>query len=101
MITETRVILKNSGKINPESIFEYIEVGGYSALKKALNLDPWVIPDLIEKAGLRGRGGAGFPTGTKNRFTAQSCEECQKYVVCNADEGEPGTFKDRVIMETD
>ncbi|MFP4556794.1 MAG: NADH-quinone oxidoreductase subunit NuoF [Bacteroidales bacterium] len=101
MITETRVILKNSGSINPESISEYIEAGGYSALRKALTLDPWLIPDLIEKAGLRGRGGAGFPTGTKNRFTAQSCEECQKYVVCNADEGEPGTFKDRVIMETD
>lgn len=101
MITETRVILKNSGRINPESILEYIKAGGYSSLKKALTVDPWVIPDLIEKAGLRGRGGAGFPTGTKNRFTDQSCEVCQKYVVCNADEGEPGTFKDRVIMETD
>ena len=100
MITETRVILKDTGKINPESITEYIDAGGYSALKKTLTLDPWVIPETIENAGLRGRGGAGFPTGTKNRFTAQSCVECQKYVVCNADEGEPGTFKDRVIMET-
>jgi NADH:ubiquinone oxidoreductase subunit F (NADH-binding) len=101
MITETRIILKNSGKINPDSIDEYLTSGGYEALKKALSLDPWLVPDTIEKAGLRGRGGAGFPSGTKNRFTAQSCTDCQKYVVCNADEGEPGTFKDRVIMETD
>lgn len=101
MITETRVVLKNSGIIDPNSIDQYIEAGGYQALKKALAFDPWVVPETLEKAGLRGRGGAGFPTGTKNKFTAQSCAECQKFVVCNADEGEPGTFKDRVIMETD
>lgn len=101
MITEKRVILKNSGVINPESIDEYIAAGGYKGLEKALGLDPFSIPDIIDKSGLRGRGGAGFPTGTKNRYTSQSCTDCQKYVVCNADEGEPGTFKDRVIMETD
>lgn len=101
MIAEKRVILKNSGVINPESIDEYIDSGGFEALKKALLLEPSSVPEIIEKSGLRGRGGAGFPTGTKNRFTSQSCSDCQKFVVCNADEGEPGTFKDRVIMETD
>jgi NADH:ubiquinone oxidoreductase subunit F (NADH-binding) len=101
MISETRIVLKNSGKIDPDSIDDYIAAGGYDSLKKALAFEPWVIPDTIEKAGLRGRGGAGFPSGTKNKFTAQACTDCQKYVVCNADEGEPGTFKDRVIMETD
>ncbi len=101
MITEKRVILKNSGVINPESIDAYIAAGGYKALEKALTLEPSAIPNIIDKSGLRGRGGAGFPTGTKNRYTSQSCTDCQKYVVCNADEGEPGTFKDRIIMETD
>jgi len=100
MISETRVILKNSGEINPKSIDDYIGKGGYDALKKSFELNPWEIPQLIEDAGLRGRGGAGFSTGAKNRFTAESCSVCPKYVVCNADEGEPGTFKDRVIMET-
>ena len=81
MISETRVILKNSGLIDPNSIEQYIEAGGYQALRKALALDPWVIPETLEKAGLRGRGGAGFPTGTKNKYTAESCAKCQKYVV--------------------
>lgn len=102
MIVETRVILKNAGKINPESIDDYIASGGYQGLKQALAMHPVEVIDLVLEAGLRGRGGAGFSTGTKQKFTGKSCQECpQRYVVVNADEGEPGTFKDRVIMEND
>lgn len=102
MITETRVTLQNIGKINPESIEDYIAVGGYEGLKKALKMEPFSIIDEMLEAGLRGRGGAGFSTGMKQKFTSKSCQDCpQRYVVVNADEGEPGTFKDRVIMEED
>ncbi len=102
MIKETRVTLKNIGKINPESIDDYIATGGYEGLKKALTMKPFSIIDEILEAGLRGRGGAGFSTGMKKKFTSESCQSCpQRYVVVNADEGEPGTFKDRVIMEQD
>jgi NADH:ubiquinone oxidoreductase subunit F (NADH-binding) len=102
MIKETRIVLKNIGKIDPESIDEYIEAGGYQGLKKALSMDPFSIIDEMTEAGLRGRGGAGFSTGMKKKFTSQGCQDCpQRYVVVNADEGEPGTFKDRVIMEQD
>lgn len=101
MFRETKIALKNIGKINPESIDDYIAVGGYSSLSLTLKRHPFEIIEEVEKSGLRGRGGAGFPTGTKNRFTTQSCEECERYIVCNADEGEPGTFKDRIIMEND
>ncbi|MBW6498658.1 MAG: NADH-quinone oxidoreductase subunit NuoF [Bacteroidales bacterium] len=102
MIKETRITLKNVGKINPESIDDYIAAGGYAGLKKALKMEPFSIIDEVLEAGLRGRGGAGFSTGTKKKFTSKSCLTCpQRYVVVNADEGEPGTFKDRVIMEND
>jgi NADH:ubiquinone oxidoreductase subunit F (NADH-binding) len=102
MIKETRITLKNIGKINPESIDDYIATGGYEGLKKALTMEPFSIIDELLDAGLRGRGGAGFSTGMKQKFTSQSCQACpQRYVVVNADEGEPGTFKDRVIMEQD
>lgn len=101
MLVEHRVALRNTGKINPDNIDDYISRGGYSALRKALELPPQVIVNELTNAGLRGRGGAGFPTGTKNQSTAIVCTDCEKYVVCNADEGEPGTFKDRIIMETD
>lgn len=101
MIEEKRIALKNSGLINPERIEEYLKVGGYDALKKALKGSPSKIVEELTIAGLRGRGGAGFPTGTKNQAAAISCTDCEKFVVCNADEGEPGTFKDRIIMETD
>ncbi len=102
MIKETRIVLKNIGKINPESIDDYIAAGGYKGLRKALSMDPLSIIDEMTEAGLRGRGGAGFSTGMKKKFTSQGCLECpQRYVVVNADEGEPGTFKDRVIMEQD
>ncbi len=102
MIKETRITLKNIGTINPESIDDYISAGGYEGLKKALTMKPFSIIDEMLEAGLRGRGGAGFSTGMKQKFTSKSCQECpQRYVVVNADEGEPGTFKDRVIMEQD
>ncbi len=102
MIKETRIILKNIGKINPESIDDYISAGGYKGLEKALGLKPVEVIDELLEAGLRGRGGAGFSTGMKQKFTSESCLKCpQRYVVVNADEGEPGTFKDRVIMEQD
>ena len=103
MIKEQKIALLNAGKYNPERIDEYIAMGGYNKVKKALQENPLDIIELLIDAKLRGRGGAGFPTGLKNKFTNESvCERCvQKYIVCNADEGEPGTFKDRVIMEQD
>lgn len=101
MIQEKRIALRNSGLINPESIDEYIECGGYQAFAKSLTMNPSDVSDIITNSGLRGRGGAGFPTGTKEKSTAQTCIDCLKYIICNADEGEPGTFKDRIIMETD
>ncbi len=101
MAKEIRIALRNSGLINPESIQEYISADGYQALRKALRSEPIGIYEEIYDSGLRGRGGAGFPTGTKEKAAALICSNCEKFVVCNADEGEPGTFKDRIIMETD
>ncbi len=103
MIQETKIALKNAGKINPLSISEYQSAGGFSALKESLKKEPKQIIQTINDSGLRGRGGAGFPTGMKGRFTDEAvCHYCgPKYIICNADEGEPGTFKDRVIMEQD
>ena len=96
-----RIVLKNSGIIDPENIEEYIGAGGYEALEKALlEMTPNDVIDVVKASGLRGRGGAGFPTGLKWSFTAP-LEAEQKYIVINADEGEPGTFKDRLIMEGD
>lgn len=99
MINEKRIILQHAGKINPLSIDEYLAVGGYEAFGKALHSEPTDLLKVIEQSGLKGRGGAGFPTGIKTQTTYGSQATCLKYVVCNADEGEPGTFKDRVIME--
>ncbi len=98
---ESRIVLRNSGIIDPESIDEYLGTGGYEAWEKALlQMKPADIVEEVKQSGLRGRGGAGFPTGLKWSFTAPiKCD--QKYVVVNADEGEPGTFKDRLIMEGD
>jgi len=101
VIAEKRIALKNLGKINPENIDDYLFHGGYQSLAVALEMDPSSVISEIEKSGLRGRGGAGFPTGSKNQYTSQSCDVCERYIVCNADEGEPGTFKDRIIMEND
>ncbi|MEJ5316947.1 MAG: NADH-ubiquinone oxidoreductase-F iron-sulfur binding region domain-containing protein [Tenuifilum sp.] len=101
MLKEYRIALRNSGLINPESIDEFIAADGYQALRKALKSEPLGIYEEIYDSGLRGRGGAGFPTGAKEKAAAVICSDCEKYVICNADEGEPGTFKDRIIMETD
>ncbi|NLW08952.1 MAG: NADH-quinone oxidoreductase subunit NuoF [Firmicutes bacterium] len=96
-----RVVLRNCGRIDPDSIEEYIANGGYEALGKALTgMTPEQVVETVKASGLRGRGGAGFPTGLKWSFTAPITAD-QKYIICNADEGEPGTFKDRLILEGD
>lgn len=96
---QNRIALKNCGKIDPESIDEYIAVDGYKALEKCLfELSREEVIKIVTDSGLRGRGGAGFPTGKKWAFTASAQNE-QKYVVCNADEGDPGAFMDRSILE--
>ncbi len=98
---EVRIALRNVGKIKPDSIDEYIASGGYEALKKARTLDRGeLIATIEETSRLRGRGGAAFSTG-KKWSSAYASKEETKYLVCNADEGEPGTYKDRVIMEGD
>lgn len=98
---QMRVVLRNCGLIDPESIDEYIARGGYGALGKALSkMTPNEVIEEIKKSKLRGRGGAGFPTGLKWQFAARA-KGPEKYIVCNADEGEPGTFKDRLILEGD
>ncbi len=97
-----KISLSRAGKVNPLSIEDFINTGGFKSIEIALNSTPESLVDNVEKSGLKGRGGAGFPTGIKQRFTSQSCEICKnKYVICNADEGEPGTYKDRFIMESD
>ena len=96
---QTRWVLANCGVIDPCSIDEYIAFGGYSALANTLrNQTPGEVCDSVEKSGLRGRGGGGFPTGTKWKFTLNTENE-QKYLVCNADEGDPGAFMDRAVIE--
>jgi NADH:ubiquinone oxidoreductase subunit F (NADH-binding)/(2Fe-2S) ferredoxin len=98
---ETRVVLKNIGLIDPNSIDEYIAEGGYDAVAKALTqMKPSEVIDEVKASMLRGRGGAGFPTGLKWELTAGASSDL-KYIVCNADEGEPGNFKDRLILEGD
>ncbi|MCC3145024.1 NADH-quinone oxidoreductase subunit NuoF [Halanaerobium sp. Z-7514] len=98
---QQRISLKNCGHIDPESIDEYIAVGGYEAAGKALTLmEPQEIIDELKESGLRGRGGGGFPTGLKWQF-ARNTESDKKYVICNADEGDPGAFMDRSLLEGD
>jgi len=97
---ELRLILSRCGYIDPENINHYIANGGYSGLKKALKMSPEKIIGELRKSGLRGRGGAGFPTHLK----WEQCREAgstPKYVICNADEGDPGAFMDRVVLESD
>lgn len=99
-----RIALRNCGVINPESIDEYIGVDGYAALGKILTeqLPPQQVIDTVLASGLRGRGGAGFPTGKKWQFTADAVSpDGVKYVCCNADEGDPGAFMDRAVIESD
>jgi len=98
---QTRTIMGDNQKLDPIRILNYIEIGGYSAVEKALSkMDPeWIISE-IQKSGLRGRGGAGFPTGKKWALArASSSPNGQKYVICNADEGDPGAYMDRSLLE--
>ncbi len=97
---QQRVILRNCGHINPEKVDHYIASGGYRALRKVLLITPDEVIEEIKKSGLRGRGGAGFPTGRKWEFCRNSPGDT-KYVICNADEGDPGAFMDRSILEAD
>jgi NADH:ubiquinone oxidoreductase subunit F (NADH-binding)/NADH:ubiquinone oxidoreductase subunit E len=94
------VLLANVDQIDPLSLDAYLERGGYEGLKKALSMTQAEVVDTVKNSGLRGRGGAGFPTGLKWSFTLPN-PNSPKYIVCNADEGEPGTIKDRYIMEGD
>ena len=99
--TQLRVALRNCGVINPEDIDEYIGVDGYQALGRVLTeMTPEEVIDLMKRSGLRGRGGAGFPTGLKWEFAAKNASD-EKYVICNADEGDPGAFMDRSVLEGD
>ncbi len=98
---QVRVVLASSGIIDPENIAEYIALGGYSAATKVLrSLTPDQVCDLVERSGLRGRGGGGFPTGRKWKFARKAAAD-QKYLICNADEGDPGAFMDRAVCESD
>ncbi len=98
---QMRIALRNCGVINPEVIDEYIAQDGYAALGKVLTeMTPQEVIDLVLASGLRGRGGAGFPTGRKWQF-ARNNDAPQKYVCCNADEGDPGAFMDRSVLEGD
>jgi NADH-quinone oxidoreductase subunit F len=96
-----RIVLRNCGVIDPGSLDEYVAAGGYQALRKALKtMTPDQVIDEVSKSGLRGRGGAGFPTGRKWSLTRAS-KGTKKYIICNADEGDPGAFMDRSVLEGD
>lgn len=98
---QMRIVLANCGHIDPEQINDYIAVGGYEALAKALTtMKPEEVVDEVKKSNLRGRGGGGFPSGVKWGFTRNAAGD-KKYVVCNADEGDPGAFMDRSVLESD
>jgi NADH-quinone oxidoreductase subunit F len=97
---EKRIILRNCGRINPDDIEHYIAQGGYRSLVKALQMEPEEIAEEIKRSKLRGLGGAGFPAGEKWEVCRQSLGE-PKYLICNGDEGDPGAFMDRAILESD
>ena len=98
---QKRIVLRNCGVIDPGSIDEYIAQGGYQAIQKVLKgYSPEEIIDIVYQSGLRGRGGGGFPTGLKWRFARNAPAE-KKYIICNADEGDPGAFMDRSVLEGD
>lgn len=98
---QLRIALRNCGLINPEDIYEYIAVDGYEALGKAITqMSREEVIGIIKKSGLRGRGGGGFPTGLKWELTSKQEDE-EKFIICNADEGDPGAFMDRSILEGD
>lgn len=94
---ETKLLSQHYDKPEYVSLKGYLNLGGYEVLKKALKMEPKAIIDEVKASGLRGRGGAGFPTGTKWTFLPENGEP--RYLLCNADEGEPGTFKDRIMLE--
>jgi bidirectional [NiFe] hydrogenase diaphorase subunit len=99
---QTKVVLENSGIIDPERIEDYIAEGGYSALLSVVTEKrPGEVLEQVIKSGLRGRGGAGYPTGLKWSTVAKAQNSGQKYVICNADEGDPGAFMDRAVLESD
>ncbi len=98
---QKRIVLRRCGFIDPDKIEDYLDTDGYKAAEKALTtLSPTVIREIVKKAGLRGRGGGGFPTGLKWEFCATAAGE-PKYLICNADEGDPGAFMDRSVLEGD
>ena len=98
---QTKIVLENSGVINPEKIDEYIAANGYAALLKAVTtMTPAQVIEDVQHSGLRGRGGAGYPTGLKWSMVAKATG-ANKYVICNADEGDPGAFMDRSVLESD
>ncbi len=92
------MLLRDNGLLDPTSIDAYIALGGYSALSKALDMGPEAVLEEVKRSGLRGRGGAGFPTGRKWE-ACRNAEGELKYVVCNADEGDPGAFMDDALLE--
>jgi len=97
---QVRITLRNCGNIDPANIHHYIANGGYEGLSKALKMKPQEVIDEVKESGLRGRGGAGFPTGVKWQYCHDS-PGTTKYIVCNADEGDPGAFMDRAVLEGD
>ena len=97
---QVRIALRNCGRIDPENIDHYIARSGYAGLARALEMPPETVIEEVKKSGLRGRGGAGFPTGRKWEFCRRARSD-QKYMVCNADEGDPGAFMDRAVLESD
>lgn len=99
MDSQKRIATDHSGSISPDDLESYRKIGGFEGLKKALNMKAQEIIEEVSKSGLRGRGGGGFPTGTKWKFAAEAKGE-PKYVICNGDEGDPGAFMDRMLLES-
>lgn len=98
---QMRIALKNNGKIDPNSIEDYLAVDGYASLARVLETQPEEVIQTIKQSNLRGRGGGGFPTGVKWEFCRKAQDRSYRYIICNADEGDPGAFMDRSIMEGD
>lgn len=101
MKPEYHIILRKPGVIDPENIDEAVAKGGYDSARKAILMGPESVISTVVSSGLRGRGGAGFPSGMKMKYVRDASHTGTKYLICNADEGEPGTFKDRIILEND
>ncbi|MHC5057071.1 MAG: NADH-ubiquinone oxidoreductase-F iron-sulfur binding region domain-containing protein [Planctomycetota bacterium] len=97
---QVRLVTRNCGRVDPGSLDHYVATGGYKALARAVTMPPEDVIAEVEKSGLRGRGGAGFPTGRKWRFAREAPGD-RKHVICNADEGDPGAFMDRTLLESD